>query len=119
MRLLRGLRKNVLRILLAVAVIAVLNFIGFGLYSLMVGREMLASLWIVFVVEGFVIMLLGVLGTTTRPTMGTIGFPWSESVRAGIEEIRRDRPRQVNFWVQVAIIGFILFILGLLIASLS
>jgi len=76
-------------------------------------------LWIVFVVEGFVFVLLGVLGTTTLPQMGTIGFPWSKSVRAAEEEIRRDRPRQVDFWFQVAVIGFILFILGLLLASLS
>jgi len=119
MRSLRGLRKNALRILLVVAVIAVSNFIGMGLYSLITGREVLSSLWIIFVVEGFVMMLLGVLGTTTLPQRGTIGFPWSESVRAAAEEIRRDRPKQVNFWLQFAIIGFILFILGLVLASQS
>lgn len=63
-------------------------------------------------------MLFGVLGTTTLPHRGTIGFPWSQSVRAGIEEIRRDRPKQLDFWIQVGVIGFILFILGLLLASL-
>jgi len=118
MRLFRGFRKNALRILLVVAVITVLNFIGLGLYSLITGREVLSSLWVVFILEGFVMMLLGVLGTTTLPQRGTIGFPWSESVRAAIKEIERDRPKQVNFWLQVAIIGFLLFILGLLIASL-
>jgi len=119
LRLSQSLENPVLRIIFVVAVIAVSDFIGLGLYSLLLGREVLSSLWIVFVVEGFVMMLLGVLGTTTLPTRGTIGFPWSASVRAGMEEIRRDRARQVNFWLQVAVIGFILFILGLLLALLS
>ena len=119
MQWLQGLKKAALRILLVVAVIAVANFIGLGLYGLFVNRDMLPSLWVLFVAEGFGMMFLGVLGTSPLPTKGTIGFPYSASVRAGMEEIRRDRSKQVDFWLQFAMVGFILFILGLLLIMVT
>lgn len=120
--MLRGLKKISLQILLGVIVIAALNFIGLKLYSLMTGREVLSRLWIVLVVEGIIIMVLGVLGATPAlpPPSGTVGgYPWQVPVNDAIEEIQKNPSRQVNFWIGLAIIGFILFISGLLLGTMS
>lgn len=122
MRLLRGLKKTFLRILLVVAIIAVLNFIGLDLYGFLTRREMLSSLWIAFILEGFVMMLLGILGVDTEDVLlsriGWLGYV-VVGARTVHEEIMKDRPRKVNSWIQLIIIGVILMILGLLFNSLS
>jgi len=113
----KSLMKIALRIIIVAVAILISDFIGLGLYSLLTSREALSNLWLVLVIEGGAMMLFGVLGTTTLPQRGTIGFPWSQSVRAASQEIRRDRPKQVDFWIQFGIVGFILFIIGLLLTT--
>lgn len=120
--MLRGLMKISLQILLGVAVIAALNFIGLELYGFLARREMLSNLWIVFFLEGFVMMLLGVLGIDVYNILvSRIG--WLGYIVVGAhtaeEEIKKDRPRQVSPWIQLIIIGLTLFILGNLLALVS
>jgi len=120
MRSFRGLKKTFLRILLVVAVIAVLNFIGLRLYSLMTGYEVLPSA--VFIVEGFVIVILGVLSIDTEDILlsraGWLGYV-TVGVRNVQKEFMKKRPRQLSTWLQLIIIGLILLITGLLLFSSS
>lgn len=113
----KGVARATLIIVILVIAILVLDVAGLSLYDALTGAKTFSSLWVVLVIEGVVMMFLGFLGTTVIPQAGTIGFPWSKSVRAAIREIREDRQRQVEFWVFVGIIGLILFMLGLLISS--
>lgn len=115
--ILKGVAKAILKIVTLVIVVLILDVVGLSLYDVLTGAKTFSSLWFILVVEGVVMMFLGFWGTTVIPQAGTIGFPWSKSVRAAIREIREDRQRQVEFWLFVGIVGFILFILGLLISS--
>lgn len=120
MRLFRGLMKTFLRILLVVAVIAVLNFIGLSLYHFMTGLEILPSF--LFVAEGITMITLGLLGIDTEDILlaniGWLGYV-VVGARTAHEEIMKKRPRQLSGWIQLIIIGVILFITGLLLFSLS
>lgn len=116
--ILKGVAKATLKIAILVTVILILDVISLNLYDTLTGAKTFSSLWLILVVEEVVMIFFGFMGTTTIPHAGTIGrFPWSQSVRAATREIRDDRQRQVEFWLFVGIIGFILFMLGLLIAS--
>lgn len=123
MRWLQVLVKDVLRILLAVAVIAALNFIGLEVYSLLTGREALANLWTVFFLEGLIMLILGVFGALpsediVETQQGTIAAAFFGAEQT-LEDMKIKHHRKLNAWIQVAIIGLILFITGLLLFSLS
>jgi len=68
---------------------------------------------LILIVEAFILLFLGIAGTTILPQARVIGVPWSKSVRTASEEIRKERQRQVSFWVLVGIVDFILFIIAL------
>ena len=123
MRWLQVLIKNVQRILLAVAIIAALNFIGLELYSLLTGREALANLWTVFFLEGLAMLILGVFGALpaeeiVETQQGTIAVALLGAEQT-LEELKRKHHRKLNAWIQLAIIGLILLITGLLLFSSS
>ena len=112
-----GFGRIIFKIAFFTIAVLILDLIGLGFFGLLTSEDMLSRLWIVLVTEGFIMMMLGLLGTTTLPQMRTIGVPWSQSVRTVNREIRKDRKRQVKFWISVAVTGFVLFILGLLLNS--
>ena len=116
--LLRAITIIFLKIIIVVGCIVVLDVVVLGLYGLLTGINAVGMLWFVLVVESVILMLLGVAGTTVLPQKGVIGVPWSKSVRAATEEIRRDRQKQVEFWVAVEIIGWMLFFIAILSPSI-
>lgn len=97
-----------------VGLILILDVMGLGLYGFFRGINAFGMLRFILILESVVLMFLGVMGTTVLPQARVIGVPWSKSVRAATEEIRKDRQRQVQFWIQVGIAGLILFFIALI-----
>jgi len=120
MHLLRGLKKTFLRIILVVAVIAVLNFIGLRLYHFMTDLEILPSF--VFVAEGITMITFGLLGIDPDDILlsrvGWLGYV-VVGVRNVEEEVKKGHPWQLKLWMQFVIIGLILLIIGLLLFASS
>ena len=113
-KILMAVWRVILKMAIVAAAVLVIDVIGLVIYGSLVGKNMFSSLWFLLVLEGAVMMFFGLMGTTVVPQARTIGVPWSGSIRAAVEEIRRDRVKQVEFWVAVGIVGIILCFLGLL-----
>ena len=111
----RAIGGVILKMGIVAAAVLVIDLVGLAVYGSLVGKNPFSSLWLFLVLEGGVMMFFGLAGTTVVPQARTIGVPWSKSIRAASEEIRRDRAKQVEFWVAVGVVGFILFVLGLLV----
>ena len=104
--------KVILKVAVAVAVFLAIDIIGLRVYGSLAGKDMFPSLWVLLVLEGAAIVFFGLLGMSPLPQVRSIGIPYSGSVRAVTEEIRRDRSKQVKFWATAMIVGFILIVLG-------
>ncbi len=113
----KTLARVAFRIAVVATVIVLADFFGLAFYGLLTKREMLSNLSFLLLAEGGVMMFFGVLGTTVLPQRGTIGVPWCQSVHAVSEEIRRDRSRQVDFWICFGIVGFVLFLAGIILPT--
>jgi len=114
LRVLVAIGRVALKMAIVAVTVLVIDVIGLTVYGSLMGKNTFSSLWFLLVLEGAVMMFFGLLGTTVVPQARMIGVPWSGSVRASVDEIKRDRVKQVEFWVAVGIVGLILFFLGLL-----
>ncbi len=120
--LLRAIAIIFLKIIMAAGGIVLLDVIGLGLYGFLTGINAFGMLYLVLVIESFLLMFSAFMGTTvvqqSRGGRVRKGVPWREYVRVATEEIKRSRHEQVRFWIQAGIVGLILFFVALLLPSM-